>query len=295
MARSAQRKRQATPRARQQQPASSRPKKRSNQLSSYEQEMFFPRLRRQAKWMFVFLAVVFGFGYVIFNVGGSIPGTGLGDVLQGLGQGGDTADVGDARNDVNDHPNDPRAYLKLADALTQNNKTDESIPVLAQYLRLKPNDTDQISRLAGLYMGRGSRFQQDALAAQAEVAAATPGAAFAPSTGFLTQLRAQGELEKALSSEANQKLSQASSDAAGAFSSATTLWQRLGRLQPNDSAVQFSLAQSAEQAGDYATAIKGYQQFMKLAPDDPNVPAIKRQIALLKAQQQIQPTAQPSG
>ena len=48
--------------------------------------MFFPRLRRQAKWMFVFLAIVFGLGYVIFNVGGSIPGTGLGDVLQGLGQ-----------------------------------------------------------------------------------------------------------------------------------------------------------------------------------------------------------------
>ena len=65
--------------------------------------------------------------------------------------------------------------------------------------------------------------------------------------------------------------------------------------KPNDSAVQFSLAQSAEQAGDYATAIKAYQQFIKLAPDDPNVPAIKRQIALLKAQQQIQPTAQPSG
>jgi predicted TPR repeat methyltransferase len=144
-------------------------------------------------------------------------------------------------------------------------------------------------------MGRGSRFQQDALAAQAEVAAATPGAAFAPSTGLLTQLRAQGEVEKALSSEANQKLSQASSDAASAFQNATILWQRLGKLQPNDSAVQFSLAQSAEQAGDYATAIKAYQQFIKLAPDDPNVPAIKRQIALLKAQQQIQPTAQPSG
>jgi tetratricopeptide (TPR) repeat protein len=294
MARSAQRKRQSSPRSRQQ-PEGARPKKRSNQLNSYEQEMFFPRLRRQAKWMFVFLAVVFGFGYVIFNVGGSIPGTGLGDVLQGLGQGGGTANVGDARNDVADHPNDPQAYLKLADALTQNNKTDESIPALEGYLRLKPNDPDQISRLAGLYMGRGSRFQQDALNAQAEVAAATPGAAFAPSTGLLTQLRAQGEVEKALSSEANQKLSQASSDAASAFQSATTLWQRLGRLQPNDSAVQFSLAQSAEQAGDYASAIKAYQQFIKLAPDDPNVPAIKRQIALLKAQQQIQPTAQPSG
>ena len=31
--------------------------------------------------MFVFLALVFGLGYVIFNVGGTIPGVGLGDVL----------------------------------------------------------------------------------------------------------------------------------------------------------------------------------------------------------------------
>ena len=35
--------------------------------------MFFPRLRRQAKWMFVFLALVFGVGFVIFGVGSSLP------------------------------------------------------------------------------------------------------------------------------------------------------------------------------------------------------------------------------
>jgi hypothetical protein len=32
---------------------------------------------------------------------------------------------------------------------------------------------------------------------------------------------------------------------------------------------------------------------MKLAPDDPNVPAIRRQIQLLQAQLQIQPQIQP--
>ena len=31
--------------------------------------MFFPRLRRHAKWMFVFLAVALGGGFVIFGVG----------------------------------------------------------------------------------------------------------------------------------------------------------------------------------------------------------------------------------
>ena len=31
--------------------------------------MFFPRLRRQAKWVFLFLALVFALGFVGFGVG----------------------------------------------------------------------------------------------------------------------------------------------------------------------------------------------------------------------------------
>jgi tetratricopeptide (TPR) repeat protein len=255
--------------------------------------MFFPRLRRQAKWMFLALALVFGLGYVIFNVGGTIPGTGLGDILQNTGSSG--ADVGDAEDRVNDNPKDPAAYLALADALTQNNRTDESIPVLERYLELRPRDQDQISRLAGLYMARGARHQQEARLAQAEAQAAAPGTAFAPPSGLITQLRAQGEVAKALSSAANERLSRESGEASLAFQSSRDLWKRLGELSPNDSSIQFSLAQSAEQAGDYTSAITAYQRFIKLAPDDPNVPAIRRQIGLLKAQQQIQPTVGAGG
>src|SRR5215208_8243830 len=46
-----------------------------------EQDMFFPKLRRQAKWMFVFLALVFGLGFVLFGVGSGSGG--LSDLLQG--------------------------------------------------------------------------------------------------------------------------------------------------------------------------------------------------------------------
>ena len=35
-------------------------RKRQQKGSSIEDTMFFPRLRRHAKWMFVFLALVFG-------------------------------------------------------------------------------------------------------------------------------------------------------------------------------------------------------------------------------------------
>ena len=43
--------------------------------------MFFPRLRRQAKWVFVLLALVFAFGFVAFGVGSG--STGISDILRG--------------------------------------------------------------------------------------------------------------------------------------------------------------------------------------------------------------------
>ena len=103
--------------------------------------MFFPRLRRQAKWMFVFLAIVFGLGYVIFNVGGSIPGTGLGDVLQGLGQTSNAGPSVDESNDkIKEEPNNPQGYRDLATALQRENRSAEAIAPLERYVQMRPTD-----------------------------------------------------------------------------------------------------------------------------------------------------------
>ena len=57
------------------------PRKRSKTPApSYEDTMFFPRLRRHAKWLFVFLALAFGLGFVGFGVGAG--GVGVGDLFQ---------------------------------------------------------------------------------------------------------------------------------------------------------------------------------------------------------------------
>jgi tetratricopeptide (TPR) repeat protein len=271
-----------------------RPKRAKPVAPAYEQEMFFPRLRRQAKWMFVLLALVFGLGFVVFGVGGNLSGTGLGDIFQGLGSDG-RPDIGDAEAKVRDNPQSAEAKLELADAYTQHERPDDAIVVLNQYLDQRPNDADVVSRLAGLYMGQGARHQQDAALAQAEAQAAAPGTLFAPAEGLVTQLRTQGEVSKALSADANERLSQASSEAQLSFQQARDSYRKLGQLEPDDSSVQFSLAQASEQAADYETAIAAYRRFIKLAPDDPNVPAIRQQIQLLQAQQQLQPQIQPGG
>ena len=59
-------------------------------------------------------------------------------------------------------------------------------------------------------------------------------------------------------------------------------------IAPRDPNVQLELAQAAQQSGNYPKAIAAYEQFLKLAPDDPSATLVKQQIAQLK-QAQAQP------
>ena len=52
--------------------------------SSVEDLMFFPKLRRKAKWVFLLLAIAFGVGFVAFGVGTGVGGTSIGDVLRDI-------------------------------------------------------------------------------------------------------------------------------------------------------------------------------------------------------------------
>src|SRR5919202_3401468 len=93
---------------------------------SIEQTMFFPRLRRQAKWVFVFLALVFALGFVFFGVGSG--STGIGDLLKGnfnlFGGGGGTQSSGvkKALKRTHEHPKDPAAWNALATAYQTDGK-----------------------------------------------------------------------------------------------------------------------------------------------------------------------------
>src|SRR6187551_3383171 len=75
---------------------------RGSTAPSIEDTMFFPRLRRHAKWMFVFLALVFGLGFVVFGVGAG--GTGIGDIFRDQGTSSGQS-VSDARKNAAEHPN----------------------------------------------------------------------------------------------------------------------------------------------------------------------------------------------
>ena len=75
--------------------------------------MFFPKLRRQAKWVFIFLALSFAVGFVVFGVG-SGGGAGLGDLLQGSSGGTSGPSVSDAQKKID--KGNLVAYKELAAA-----------------------------------------------------------------------------------------------------------------------------------------------------------------------------------
>ena len=49
--------------------------------------------------------------------------------------------------------------------------------------------------------------------------------------------------------------------------------------------MQLDLANAAQQAGDYATAIAAYERWLKLAPEDSQASIIKQQLKQLRAAQ----------
>ena len=56
----------------------------------------------------------------------------------------------------------------------------------------------------------------------------------------------------------------------------------LPHVKSKDPSVQLELAQAAQQVGDGATAIAAYEQFLKLAPDDPSAAVVRQQLKQLR-------------
>jgi tetratricopeptide (TPR) repeat protein len=256
--------------------------------------MFFPRLRRQAKWMFVFLAVVFGLGYVIFNVGGSIPGTGLGDVLQGIGQSSGGPSEGDARDKIKDHPNDPTGYRDLATALQRDGKNDEAVAPLSRYVELRPRDRAALGQLAGLYLTQARKAQDEATNAQFQLSQLT-GDDFLPGqSSKFGQAFSQGQITQMLSTELNQQLSQSYLTAQQAYQSATQTYKKLVAAIPDSQeaeqpSVYLQLAFAAQSANDLKQAIAAYKRYLVLAPDSPQEAGVREQIKQLEAALKAQP------
>ena len=287
------RKRRTTPNAR----VTPAPAKKTKRVKHerWEDQLFFSRLRVHAKWVFVFLALVFGVGFVIFGVGSG--STGISDVLQNFfnGTSSSGASASSLRKKAEAHPNQPKPWRDLATKLEADNKLDDAIGALKHYTALRPKDQNVLEELASLYLRRASDEQQVYADAQTRSELLSPAAVGQPS--------ATSALGKALTSVTNPiqsavstSVSTQTSDAYGKIiqfeTEAVGTYKQLAKLSPKDATTQIRLAQVAQGAGDAKTAIAAYKRFLQLAPDDPLAANAKKTLKQLEASQK--PTATPS-
>jgi tetratricopeptide (TPR) repeat protein len=245
--------------------------------------MFFMRLRRSTKPIFLFLALVFALTFVFLGVGSGSAG--VGDLLGGLdlfGGGSSATSVGKAQDELKKHPRDPGAYRDLARAYETKGDDAKAIDALNGYLLLRPKDASALSELAALYLTQAEAARGQAAAAQAKL---TSGSLFTPAAGgSLGQAVGQNPITEASSAGVNQAFTAAYQRMQSAYASAVDAYRKVAARAPNDPTVQLRLADTAETAGDSKTAIAAYKRFLKLAPDDPSVPVVKQRIKLLRSQ-----------
>jgi tetratricopeptide (TPR) repeat protein len=246
-----------------------------------EDTMFFPKLRRHAKWMFLFLALVFGLGFVGFGVGAG--GIGVGNIFQGSGTSG-LPSISSAEKRVSENPRDAQAFRDLATAHQAEGNTDEAIEALQNYVGLRPKNVDGLRELAALYLAQAGEAQQRAQEANFRAAYTVPGATIAGTVLIDGKPLDPDPISSAVNQRLSEAVNAALSEAQTASSQAVEMYRRIAEASPREPSVQLELAQAAQNAGDNTTAISAYEKFLKIAPDDPTVPEVKRILKELKAQ-----------
>jgi tetratricopeptide (TPR) repeat protein len=245
--------------------------------------MFFPKLRRQAKWVFVFLALTFGIGFVAFGIGGT-GGSGISDLFQRSGNSTGPS-VGDAREKI--EKGNLAAYKELSNAYQAENKPDEALAAGEKYIQARPKDHDFARTLASQYEGKAAKLRAEATAVQEELTAQTGGTVFGlPQNTLLGRALGPGKIDQELTTAANAKLTEQYSSIQESYTRATRLYQSVARAKPSDVLLQLLLAQAAYQAQLVPTAVKAYARVIELAPDSAEAQQARQQIQLLKLQAQ---------
>jgi DNA-binding SARP family transcriptional activator len=236
----------------------------------------------------VLMGVVFLLTFVLLGVGSG--STGISDILSNFFSGSSAtgSSVSSLQKQTAAHPKDAAAWLKLANKFETENQDDQAATALTTYTTLKPKDKDALTQLAGIYLRRATDWNTLYQNTQAIDQALTPAELVSPS--------ASSTIGKALSAFTTPISTAASSASASITSNEYSqvinylsqregVYKKLAKLSPLDAITQYSLAQSATDAGDTTTAIAGYKAFLKLAPEDSQAPAARSALKQLEAQQ----------
>ena len=261
------------------------PKRKKKAAPSWEEQLFFSRLRRHAKVMYVLLAVVFAAGFVVLGVGSG--STGIGDILQGklFGGGGSStsSQIGSKQKAIARSPKDVSLYLDLAGLYQADQKESQALTTLRKAEKVAPKNVDILNRIALIYSSRAGRARSVAEDAQILYLSNTTAPPGLDTNSPLGQALASDPYSNALRSKASDSYSKMVT----AYSAAEKAYQRVvttTKGTSEEATAQLQLASAAQTAGDIPTAVTAYQRFLKIAPNDPNAAAVRQTLTQLKAQ-----------
>ncbi|HET7807433.1 MAG TPA: hypothetical protein VFK71_02980 [Gaiellaceae bacterium] len=260
-----------------------KPKKKA--APSWEDQLFFSRLRRHAKVIYVLLAVVFAGGFVFLGVGSG--STGIGDLLQGHLFGGNSgsstsSQISDKQQAIRQHPKEVSLYLDLAGLYQTDNKEAQALTALQNAQKVAPNNVDVLNRIASIYSAQaareGNRYTS-ILDTYNQNAAAAPG------------VDTSSQLGQAITSDPytqglQQQLNEAYTKVTGAYTKVESAYKQAAQAAKGTSGEPTALLQwgsSATSANDLAGAIEAYTKFLKIAPDNPSAPTVRQTLAQLQA------------
>jgi cytochrome c-type biogenesis protein CcmH/NrfG len=258
--------------------------KKAKTAPSWEDQLFFSRLRRHAKVVYVLLAVIFAGGFVFLGVGSGSGG--IGDLLQGnfFGSGGSStsSQISDKQQAIQQHPRDVNLYLDLAGLYQTDNKESQALAALQNAQKIAPRNVDLMNRIAGIYSAQAAREADrynTLIAAYGQNAASPPG------------VNTSTELGQAITSDPytqglQRQLNEAYTKVTGSYTKAESVYRQAATAAKGTSGEPTALLQwasAATSANDVNGAITAYERFLKVAPDDTNAPTVRQTLAQLKA------------
>ena len=268
-------------------PRKQRPKpdpKRSKSAPSWEDQLFFSRLRHHAKVVYVLLALVFVFSFVLLGVGSG--SNGISDALQSVFGRNTGSSVGsqidDKQQAVARSPKDVSLYLDLAGLYQSDNQEANALATLRKARQVAPQNLDVIDRIATIYGAQAGRAGDNYRAVFAVYSQNVTNAPGLDTSSPLGQALTSDPYTQGLQTQLNDaytKVTTAYQKVAGVYKQAAQVAK--GTSDEPNALLQW--ASAAQSANDVTTAITAYQQFLKVAPDNANVPAVRQTLAQLQA------------
>jgi tetratricopeptide (TPR) repeat protein len=245
------------------------------------QQLFFMRLRRRAKFVYVLLAVLFAITFAFLGVGSG--SSGLDQLFSNLNIfGGHGNSVSKAQSYVKKHPNEAKGYRDLATAYEAKGDTSGAITALQSYTRIKEQEAKAWTEMGGLQLTQAGDLSQQYQNAYTARQLAAPSTPFLPG-GKLGQAVGQSPIEQAAAQQQDAVVTDLQQRTQLAYNNAVSSYDQAAQLQPNNPNAWFQLAQAGQTAGDVKTALKGYKRYLKLNPDSTSATQIKALIKQLSA------------